>query len=155
VFHPSKPGTVYLGANDLWASYDNGESWQSLTAAIQTWDRIMNGLDLRSGVTQLLLDPRDPSRIYVGARLGEVPFVARFATEGALPGRVRVPSAASTGLSRSDFASYLGDGIAKAVASTPTGGIVIALEVRPALEASRIAGVAAVVIEDYAMGRPR
>lgn len=172
VFHPTRAGTVYAGSNDLWASYDNGESWQSLTSAIQprpaitsiaidsmnnflyagsvsrlgvlrttdegqtwsatlvghainavavdpshpnlvyaggrdpenrpvvyrsidrgeTWQRVMNGLDIRSEVTQMLLDPRDPSRIYVGARLGEVPFLARLVPSGVLPGRVRVPS---------------------------------------------------------------
>jgi photosystem II stability/assembly factor-like uncharacterized protein len=228
VFHPTTPGTVYLGANDLWASYDNGDSWQSLTAATQprpaitaiaidpmnnilyagsvsrlgvlrslddgrtwtatlmgnqitviavdpsrpnlvyaggsdpnnrgvmyrsidrgeSWQRIVNGLDIRSAVTQLLLDPSEPSRLYVGARIGSVPFLARLVPADAQPGRVRAPNAGLVGLSRTDFATYLGHGTGRAVATTPLGSILVGLDVPMATGFCCGQSIAVVVIDN-------
>ena len=56
-FHPSDPNTIYVGApqGGLWRSTDNGLSWNPLTD------------DLPSlGVSAILIDPNDPSIIYIG-----------------------------------------------------------------------------------------
>jgi photosystem II stability/assembly factor-like uncharacterized protein len=95
------------GRNAFYRSIDRGE----------TWHRAADGLDMPAEPSRLVADPRDSSKLYLASSsYTAVPYVIRLRSD-----------AANRRTFVTEFASYLGHGEVRALASTLSGGIVAAL----------------------------
>lgn len=104
---------VYAGGGD---SDGHGVFYRSIDFG-ETWHRASDGLHMRGEPSRLIVDPRDSLTLYLGTATYEsVPYVMRLQPDAANPRRL-VP----------EFASYLGHGSVRALASTVSGGLVAAL----------------------------
>lgn len=95
------------GRNVFYRSIDYGE----------TWHRAGEGLQMRAEPSRLVVDPRDSAKLYLGSGSYQaVPYVMRLQADGPTPGRYTP-----------EFASYLGHGEVRGLATTGSGGVVAAL----------------------------
>ena len=99
------------GHNRFYRSIDHGDTFHDANA----------GLDMRGEPSRLVVDPRDSMTLYLAtANHQAVPYVICLAPAMTRPGQYAA-----------EFASYLGHGEIRAVASTISGGLVLALNHAP------------------------
>jgi photosystem II stability/assembly factor-like uncharacterized protein len=110
---PMKRHIVYAAGSDaegraaFFRSIDRGS----------TWHRAGEGLDMRFEPSHLVVDPSDSMRLYLGSsNFASVPYLMRLQTDAANPLRFTT-----------ELATYLAHGEVRALASTPSGGVVAAL----------------------------
>jgi hypothetical protein len=104
---------VYAGGSDAGG---HGVFYRSIDFG-ETWHRADDGLHMRGEPSRVIVDPRDSLTLYVGTATYEpVPHVMRLQ-----------PDAVNTRRFVPEFASYLGHGRVRALASTLSGGLVGAL----------------------------
>lgn len=109
------------GTPFIWRSVDGGTTWQSSSGAWQ----------MRRAPSRLQIHPLDPVRVFAASGYYDyVPYVTQFATAPAASSVVRpiLATANAVAAYRNVLATYLTTGTLKDVAMSPTGELVVLIE---------------------------